>query len=953
MHFSLKTYILLILIFITGCSAPATFSIENEKYTLENGLEVILHEDKSDPIVSVAIMYHVGSNREVVGRTGFAHLFEHMLFQESQHVPQDQFFKKIQNAGGTLNGGTWKDGTIYFEIVPKNALEMVLWLESDRMGWLLSTVTQEAFENQQEVVQNEKRQRVDNRPYGHTNYVIVKNLYPQDHPYNWTTIGELEDLANATVDDVRDFYKQWYGPNNATLVIAGDYDKNEVKILVEKYFGEIKSGPKVVNPIQQHISLSEITRVYHEDNFAQSPELNMIFPTVDQFHKDAQALQFLGQLLSDGKKAPLYKVIVEEKKLAPSANSYSDAQEITGTFDISIRTFPDIALTQVESAIKEAFTRFENDGFTEQDLDRIKAKYETSFYQDISSVLGKSFQLSQYNAFYGSPDKITEDFEKALRVTKEDILNVYNKYIKEQNYLLTSFVPKGKTDLIAQGSILYPIKEEKIVEAKDASESQKKEATIPVPKIATNFDRTIEPPIGPDPILNIPNIWKHNYKHNLTLLGVQHSELPMINFAITLNGGLLLDNPDQIGVANLMSDVMMEGTVNKTPLELEEAIDALGSTISMYTNDEAIVLVATTLTSRFNQTLALAEEILLEPRWDAIEFERIKLQTIESINRSSAIPSSISRNVFKIINYGNHIKANSTYGSVQSVSSIDIDDLKSFYNRNFSPFVASITITGDINRSKAVAAFKGLIEKWEHKEVALPTYELPEPPIKSQIYFVDVPGAKQSEIRIGNLALSRTDKDYYPATVMNMKLGGNFNGNVNLVLREEKGFTYGARTNFSGTEIPGVFTASAAVRSNATEESVVIFKDLMEKYREPISTEDLSFTKNVLLKSNARRFETLDALRGMLESIAKYDLPFDYIRDQENIVQKMTIDNHNELARKYINPDKMNYLIVGDAKTQLEPLKSLGFGDPILLDKEGNKINRKIPNVSSLLSQQQ
>ncbi|MEE8334972.1 MAG: pitrilysin family protein [Candidatus Neomarinimicrobiota bacterium] len=934
----IKTIALLIFIFITGCSKQTAFSIENEKYVLENGLQVILHEDKSDPIVSVAIMYHVGSNREVVGRTGFAHLFEHMLFQESQHVPQDQFFKIIQNAGGTLNGGTWKDGTIYYEVVPKNALEMVLWLESDRMGWLLSTVTQEAFENQQEVVQNEKRQRVDNRPYGHTNYVIVKNLYPADHPYNWTTIGDLEDLKNATIDDVRNFYKQWYGPNNATLVIAGDYDKNEIKNLVEKYFGEIAPGPKVTDPIRQHISLSGIKRVYHEDNFAKSPELNMVFPTVDQSHEDAPALQFLGQLLSDGKKAPLYKVIVEELKLAPAANSYSDAQEITGTFDISIRTFPDISLTQVEAAVKESFARFEKDGFSEEDLDRIKAKYETGFYQGISSVLGKSFQLSQYNVFFGTPDYITEDFELALAVTHDDILNVYQKYIKDKNYLITSFVPKGQTDLIAQGSKLFPIKEEKIVKSSDTSETEEKAAVLPVPRIAANFDRSIQPALGLDPVLNIPNIWKFSYKQGTNIFGVKQSELPLINFAVTLKGGLLLDDPEKIGVANLMSDIMMEGTANKTPLELEEAIDALGSSISMYTNDESIVLVATTLKSRFDETMALTREILLEPRWDEIEFERIKLQTIESINRSSAVPRSISRRVFKKLNYGKHIKANNTYGSVPSVQSIKIDDLKSFYARNFSPSVTSITIAGDINRSKAVAAFKGLIEKWELKDVDFPAYELPQPAIKSQVYFVDVPGAKQSEIRIGNLALSRTDKDFYPAYIMNMKLGGNFNGNVNLVLREEKGFTYGARTGFSGTEIQGTFTASAAVRSNATEESVAIFKELMEKYREPVSNEDLAFTKNVLLKSNARRFETLSALRGMLESIAKYDLPFDYIKDQENIVQNTTVDSHNDMARKYIKPDRMNYLIVGDAKTQFEGLKSLGFGDPVLLDTEGNLI---------------
>ena len=446
-------------IFIIGCNLKAAtpFTIEYEKYILDNGLTVILHTDKSDPIIGVAIQYHVGSNRETPGRTGFAHLFEHMLFQESQHVGQDQFFKKIQNVGGTLNGGTNKDGTVYYEVVPKNALETVLWMESDRMGWLLSTVTQPAFENQQEVVQNEKRQRVDNRPYGHNNYVIIKNLYPEDHPYNWTTIGELEDLQNATLKDVRDFYEKWYGPNNATMVIAGDINKRNVKKLVEKYFGEIKSSPDNGDPEPIPVKLAETKKVYHEDNFASSPRLTMVFPTVDHKHADAPALELLSQLLSDGKKAPLYKVIVEEKKLASNLYSYSGTQEIAGTFNIVVNAFPTKSLTDVETAVHEAFARFESDGFTAEDLERLKAKYETGFYQGISSVLGKGFQLAYYNEFYGSPD-FANQLQKVLDVNMSDVKRVYEKYVKGQNYVMTNFVPKCKVDLVADGSALFPIK---------------------------------------------------------------------------------------------------------------------------------------------------------------------------------------------------------------------------------------------------------------------------------------------------------------------------------------------------------------------------------------------------------------------------------------------------------------------------------------------------------------
>src|SRR5690606_18974184 len=361
-------------------------AIEFEKYTLDNGLQVVLHHDKSDPIVSVAIQYGVGSNREKPGRTGFAHLFEHMLFQESENVQQDQFFKKIQDAGGTLNGGTWKDGTVYYEVVPNNALEMVLWLESDRMGYLINTVTETAFYNQQEVVQNEKRQRVDNNPYGHTSWVLDKALYPEGHPYNWQVIGELVDLQNATVEDVKEFYDKYYGPNNATLLLAGDFESAEAKKLIEKYFGEIKRRQEVEPLKPQPVTLSETKRLYHEDNFATAPQLNMVWPTLEQYTEDAYALNFLAQLLSRGKKAPMYKVLVKEKELTSNVSAYNNSQEIAGEFHVTVTANAGRNLDEIEHAIFEGFKRFEEDGITDVDVERIKASLETDFYNGISSV---------------------------------------------------------------------------------------------------------------------------------------------------------------------------------------------------------------------------------------------------------------------------------------------------------------------------------------------------------------------------------------------------------------------------------------------------------------------------------------------------------------------------------------------------------------------------------------
>ena len=931
---SLSVIVFVLVFVLSGC-APQTdtsgkLEISYEQYMLENGLDVILHEDRSDPIVAVALQFHVGSNREEPGRTGFAHLFEHMMFQESQHVGQDQFFKKIQGAGGMLNGGTGNDGTVYFEVLPKNALEMALWLESDRLGFLRSTITQEAFANQQGVVKNEKRQAVDNRPYGHTEYIIGKLLYPESHPYNWQVIGSMEDLTNATLKDVHEFHRKWYTPRNCTLVVAGDFDKAQAKQWIEKYFGEIESGDPVEDPPSIPVTLEQSKMAYYEDNFARSPELTMVIPTVEQYHPDAYALDFLGQLMSYGKKAPLYKVIVEEKKLAPSVSGYNMSQEIAGEFRIRIRTFPEVDLDDVKAAILETYAKFETESFTEQDVERIKAGIETGFYNGLASILYKSFQLGQYNEYAGSPGYVTTDLKKIKGVTREDILRVYDKYIKDKPFVLTGFVPRGQAELAVESSVLFPIQEEAILVEEQAAAPIDEFKVEPT---ESSFDRTVEPSQGADPEIAIPTIWQDSLANGIKILGIEQTELPLVSFSLSLKGGQLLDGMDKVGVARLVGRLMMEGTKSKTPVELEEAIDELGAGIFVRAGRESFSISANCLNSKFKEVYALMEEILLEPRWDEKEFARIKEETLEVINRNMANPNAISSEVFNKLIYGDdHIYSLPLNGTKATIEAISIQDLKDYYAANISPSVTHVSIAGDITQEEAVQTFSGLEEKWSPKEVALPRYPLPEPPSESKVYFVNVPGAKQSVIRIGNLGMSYSDPDYYPATVMNYRLGGSFNGLVNLVLREEKGYTYGARSGFSGSLIPGTFAASSSVQSRVTLESVQIFKDLMTKYREGISEEELEFTKNALIKSNAMRFETLGALLGMLNTTATYDLPFDYIKKEEEITSGMTLDRHMELAQKYIQPDRMIYLIVGDAATQMKSLKEIGFGDPILID---------------------
>ncbi|MCP4310744.1 MAG: insulinase family protein [Bacteroidetes bacterium] len=926
----------IMLIAAISCSTPDTktdFSIDYEKYALPNGLDVILHADHSDPIVSVAIQYHVGSNREKPGRTGFAHLFEHMMFQQSENVGQDQFVKKIQSAGGTLNGGTGNDGTVYFEILPKNALELALWLESDRMGYLINTVTQSAFANQQNVVQNEKRQVVDNRPYGHNFWVITTNLYPEGHPYSWTVIGEMEDLLNATVEDVKEFHSTYYGPNNATLVVAGDIDMEETRKLVEKYFGEIPGGEPMQDLAPMRVSLDETKKLYHEDNFAKTPLLTMVWPTVEQYSKDAYALDFLAELLSDGKKAPMYKVLIKDKKLTSRTTAYNMSQELAGSFRISINANAGTSLADVEDAVFESMKLFEEEGITENDLVRIKAGMETQFYNSISSIFMKGYQLASYNEYAGSPDFIKEDIAKIQAVTISDIQRVYETYIKDKPYLATSFVPKGSLELAAAESVKANVVEESIADATEVSQDVSQEEEE-IQKTASSFDRSVEPAMGPDPVVVPPKVWSEELSNGIKVYGISYDELPLLNYSLVIKGGHLLDNPELAGTASMVASLMTEGSANRTPEELEEAIQLLGADISVRAGEQTISIDVNTLVRNFESTLALVEEILFEPRWDEEQFELAKSRIINTHKRNMANPSFLARNTFNQLAFGaDNLLAIPTNGTIESIEAITLDDLKAFYEANLCPSLSAIHVVGNLPPETVKGALAGIETRWTAKEVVLPEFEIPGNPEKSQVYFVDVPGAKQSVIQIGNIAIPRIHSDYDAADVMNYKLGGSFSGVLNMILREEKGFTYGARSGFSGNNLYGTFQASSSVRSNATLESVQIFAGEMAKYREGISEEDLAFTKNALLKSNAREFETLGAMQGMLENISTYNLPFDYIKRQQELTGSMTLESHRDLAQKYIDPDRMYYVVAGDAATQLEPLKSMGFGDPILVEE--------------------
>ena len=936
LQFLKKAMLLLaIIVLASACrKAPENdkLTLPYEKYMMPNGLQIILHTDHSDPMISYAIMYHVGSSRETTGKTGFAHLFEHLLFGGSENVPSGKFDMVIEGVGGNNNGFTSRDVTTYFEMFPKNALEKVLWLESDRMGFFINSVTPRLLAIQQNVVQNEKRQGEDNSPYGFTDYVISKNLYPAGHPYSWEVIGEMEDLKNATLDDVRAYYDKFYGPNNATLVLAGDFDSDTVKLLINKYFGEIKSHGEVASRSPMTISLNNTIKLYHEDNFANVPEITMVWPSPQAYTKDAYALDFLAKVLADGKKAPLYKVLVKEKQLTSRTTAYNNAGELTGEFTVSVRANEGKSLKEIEAAVSEAFTRFEKEGITEKDVERIKASSEKSFYDGIASVFGKSIQFAFYNTFLNDPGFIEKDIENIKAVTLEDIKTVYDKYIKGKSHIVTSFVPKGQKEMIADGSVPAGVKEENINEASqvEIAEGGKEQ----IQKTASSIDRTVEPPAGKEPEVNVPKIWKSEFQNGLTVYGIENKELPLVNMSIIIDGGVAQDNISLPGVASMVAAVLPQGTKNKTPEELEEEIELLGSDIRMNAGREDISMNAESLTRNFARTVSLMKEILLEPRWDTAEFRMAKSRTKNSIIQSEAEPRNVASQLFFKLIYGtDNIFGYNVQGTRESIDKINPGDLKTYYDRCFSPSVTKIYIAGNITKEQVIAALKPLTDEWKAKEVTLNKYPSPRPPEKSTIYFVDIPGSRQSVIYAGYPAISRDNPDFVKTDFINYRLGGAFTSILNQILREEKGYTYGASSYFQEMKSIAPFIAGTSVRSDATFESVRIIKEEMEKYRNGVSEADLQFIKDCMIRSNALRFETNDALVNMLSTMGRYGLPEDYIKREENVIKTMTVEEHKAITDKYIVPDKMYYVVVGDAATQLKPLEKIGFGKPVLIEK--------------------
>ena len=913
--------------------AESALEINYEKFTLDNGLDVIFHIDRSDPVVAIDLAAHVGSGRETTGRTGFAHLFEHLLFLDSENLGYGGLDEMNTRIGGDgTNGFTTNDMTQYFQAVPKDALEKIIWAEADKLGWFINTVSQDVVDNEKQVVKNEKRQRVDNQPYGHNLYIVSKALYPEGHPYNWQVIGSLADLDAATLQDVKDFYKRWYVPNNVTVTISGDFDKADAKDMVEKYFGEIPRGDDIPAYDAKPGTLSESLSFYHEDNFATVPQLSLTWPTVEQYHPDAYALDILLSYLIEGKRAPLNEVMIDEDKVTSSVSGFNYTKEIAGELYLFISPNEGEDIDGLIPSMEKGFARFEETGISQDDLDRIKAGIEVDFYGEVQSALGKAIQLGEYNVYTDDPGFYKKDIASIQAVSTDDVMRVYNSYIKDKPSIAVSFTPKGELGLALEGAVKANVVEEKIVSGEGAAPDFDPAARVLTETTPSAFDRTIEPEYGAAYDLPTAKIWRDTFGNGLEVYGIQSDETPLINFSLRLDAGRQYGSVEKPAVAALTADMLEKGTASKTTAQLEDAIKSLGSSISISNGNTGTFVTGTTLKRNFDKTIGLVMEMLNEPRWDAEEFALLKAKTLQNITQSEGNPNAISARENAKLNYpADNIYHYTRYGPKEKLNAVTLDDLKAFHGAYYALSDAKLRIVGDYSPADVKAKFGNGSATAQDNSRKVPG---PAKPVTaSTVYFYDVPGAKQSVLQIERPSLTAKDKDYPMAEAINFPLGGIYTSKLNSTLRVEKGYTYGIRSGFNGSEDRGTFNVRSSVRTNVTKESIELIRDIVGNYGKDFTQEELDIMKGALLRNQALKNETLRDKLGMLNEMSGFGYADDFRAQNAKAIEAMTLEDFKALTAKYLRPNAMNYLIVGDAETQAEGLKALGYGEPVMLNK--------------------
>ncbi len=897
--------------------------IKYKEMTLKNGLRVIMHEDKSTPVVAVNLWYHVGSKNESAGRTGFAHLFEHMMFQGSKNFVDG--YRGVDELGGNVNGTTDQDRTYYYEAVPSNFLERVLYLEADRMGELLGAISQEKLDNQRDVVKNERRQRVDNVPYGTASERIGEIMYPEGHPYHWSVIGSMADLSAASLDDVKGFFRQYYVPNNAVLVIAGDYDEKQTRQWVEKYFGAIAKGADITRPNRPQPTLNGEIRKTYEDTVP-LPRLSMVWHSVSQYAADEAALDMLGSILSAGRGSRLQSSLVYGKEIAQSIGAFNSTSEISGLFQITALAKPGKTLDEIEKEVNAEIDRLKKEAPTTDEMTRALNTREASAIYGLQTVLGKGGQLSSYAGFLNKPDYFQADLDRYRKVTPADIQRVANKYLTG-NRLVMSYLPtKSQVPTVGTAS----------ANNKPSSTASKKKDTI---LIAGQEEKL--PKAGADPKFTLPSIEKTKLSNGLNVWVVRQNELPIVSMNLVLNAGGTLDSAEKSGVAFFTPGMLIQGTKTRSAIDIANQLQSIGASVSPVPGWDSTSVSMQTLTKNLDQALDIYADVLVNPSFPATELETIRRRAIVGFLQRKSIPSAVADVVYNKVLYGNQPYGRQLSGDEASIKAMTRDDLVNFYNANYRPNNATLIVVGDVESKTLMPKLEKAFANWKAGDLPAASANNASETMtgKPGIYFVDKPGAAQSSVSIGQVGIDRANHDYYAVQVMNSILGGGGTARLFMNLREDKGYTYGAYSRFSTRRGAGPFAASAEIQTVSTKEAVSEFIKELNGIRGaiPVTPRELEDNKQALIRRFPSGFETVGQISGQLSNLVIYNLPDTTFNEYISKVNAVSLADVNRVANKYLTPDKMAIIIVGDRKTVESGLKQLNY--PItLLDTEGNPI---------------
>ena len=916
----------------TSPAARSGVELKYTKYTLKNGLEVILHEDHRLPLVAVNIWYHVGPANETAGRTGFAHLFEHMMFEGSKHIGSKAHFRYLERAGASdINGTTDFDRTNYFETLPSNQLELALWLESDRMGYLLDGLDAEKLTNQRDVVRNERRQSVEGAPYGLVEEEMCHQLVPKSHPYYACVIGSHADIEAARLDDVREFSRQYYTPANASLAIAGDIDPARTRELVEHYFGSIPAGPRVAVPSVATPAITSERRAVVTDQIELS-RIYMAWITAPIYQPGDAEADLIAQVLGGGRSGRLYKRLVQELQLAQDVKVENQNLQFGSALQLRVTAKPGVALERLEHEIDAELDRLRRDGPTAAELVRARNQIETRMLtrlELLGGFGGVADQLNRYNQFLHDPGYLARDLARYDAATVATVRQVAASKLQREARVVIYGVP-GKKQL------------------DDPPRAAATVAATPAPsreamagRMADEPWRAAAPASGPAPSIRLPTPARFALENGLTVFVVEQHGLPVVAASVVALAGTGANPVERPGLSAFTAAMLQEGTHTRTAAQVADDAAQAGSELATRSERDAAVATLTVLKANAGSALGLLADVVEHPRFDRGDVERVRRLRDGELQQSRSTPYEVSRQVLLGAIYGpQHAYGFPDLGTRAANGTITVGEINSFWQTHYRPATTALVLAGDVTADEARALASKYFGGWQVQGTPTPAGAKPvafEPAVR--ILLLDRPDAPQSVVRAGMPGVERATKDYVPLEVMNNVLGGLFSSRLNMNLREEHGYTYGAYSAFRDARAPGYFTCSSAIRTDATAPAIKeMLSELGRIHTVPPTADELKLAQAAFAQSLAGLFETSEVSSKTVADLFVYDLPTGYYATLPAQAYEVTAAQVTALADRYLDRASLKVVVVGDRKKVESGIRALGAGSVEVIADEDSRV---------------